>query len=813
MFRSLILFMTVVNVCACGAQNVSGVTSPFFSVFFYASGKTLDIHRADGSLLFQNVRCEYLVGDRIVPATLPEYSPVLQKRPFHDDVGTGECLDILFSSQMEHFSIRAEIKLYHHEALLTIRMEVENLSNHHQPLRELRPLVVDGHAGSGLYFGNDMEHIRLLSHGYSFLDCGELYKLKNQHFETISNWNVALFNTAKKQGMTIGALKHDNTETQLVVGHRPDSEPAAGQKSMVFRVICSTNKKHSAMMRYFKTDSRTFLPTGWGRDYEKDGWLPDTVNVHHDYRLAPGARLSTGPVAVITAERPHRTLEYWAALNRILNKIQLPRTLPAGWCSWPDMYYNINETKILRIADFAAGQYLQDFGFSVIQIDDGFQRQWGDWEGNLYFPRGMKWLAEEIQKRGFTPGIWLAPYAISINHKLVSQNPELLYQEPAGGFRTLTYYIGIPVYGLDISLPRSQEWVKSLFQRFSGRGYKFFKLDYIYDTVLNAKQFADPHLTKSQVYRRGLRNIRTAAGDRAWILECGALSAAGLCDSWRINADIGASWFELVKVRGTGRAVAKRYYLHGRLFHNDPDHLVVRDPLTLDQARVLATNVALSGGQVLAGDELYNLPAERLGIIKKVLPPCGKAATPLDLFEKQMPEIFVRKIKRDFEEWWMLTVINWQNTPAEKTITLNWPDFDPDAQYSAFEFWEQSFLGLVRRQISLKLAPTSVKVIALRTVTKHPQIIGTDRHITQGGIELDGIAFDKDSQVLTGRFYGARTHDFNLILYTPGKLEIEKAEAGGASVSVQRTSPDLSKIVFHFKDKTADFNIVFGDGP
>ena len=52
--------------------------------------------------------------------------------------------------------------------------------------------------------------------------------------------------------------------------------------------------------------------------------------------------------------------------------------------------------------------------------------------------------------------------------------------------------------------------------------------------------------------------------------------------------------------------------MHGRLWANDPDCLLVRTDrtkLTLDETRTLASAIGLSGGMMLSSDDLDKVPA------------------------------------------------------------------------------------------------------------------------------------------------------------------------------------------------------------
>ena len=61
---------------------------------------------------------------------------------------------------------------------------------------------------------------------------------------------------------------------------------------------------------------------------------------------------------------------------------------------------------------------------------------------------------------------------------------------------------------------------------------------------------------------------------------------------------------------------------------------------------------------------------------------------------------------------------------------------DASKTYIAFEFWTQQLLGEFRGTMPLRLNPASVQLVSLREVLPHPQIAGTSRHFTQGGLEI-----------------------------------------------------------------------------
>ncbi|HMK11260.1 MAG TPA: hypothetical protein VK461_06745, partial [Acidimicrobiales bacterium] len=77
---------------------------------------------------------------------------------------------------------------------------------------------------------------------------------------------------------------------------------------------------------------------------------------------------------------------YAARLGERLGR-RRPRR-PKVWCSWYSFYGNIDEQRLIEVlAD------LRGLPFDTFQIDDGWQREIGDWRANDGFGSGMRSLA------------------------------------------------------------------------------------------------------------------------------------------------------------------------------------------------------------------------------------------------------------------------------------------------------------------------------------------------------------------------------------------------------------------------------------
>ena len=332
-------------------------------------------------------------------------------------------------------------------------------------------------------------------------------------------------------------------------------------------------------------------------------------------------------------------------------------------------------------AAFAA-EHLRPFGLEYIQVNEGFQRWHGDWEGNERFPHGMKWLADRIRSYGFKPGIWLSPYVVSEPTELFRSHPEWLVRNPDGSPQRVGNWpadADPPAdedprrYCLDITHPGAAQWLHDLVHTVaSDWGYEMIKIDFVAWSILAARRYHDPAVSSAQAYRRGMEIMRRAAGDRCHILECGpGATTVGLIDSMRIEADVyygfsEAAWETYFRHPAcSASAAAKRYYFHKRTWINDVDHLCT-DLLNNQQAEAAATLIAMSGGNMMSGDRLTHLEPYKIEVLKKITPAFGQAAVPVDLFDTDMPSVFALRIKKPFGEWTVAAFFNADLTSADR---------------------------------------------------------------------------------------------------------------------------------------------------
>ena len=523
----------------------------------------------------------------------------------------------------------------------------------------------------------------------------------------------------------------------------------------------------------------------------------------------PGDADATDARVIPEFMKRHRGLEYYAPIDKSVFK-----TPPSGWCSWYYYYRNLNEAEAVKNLEWMA-RNLAPFGAEYVQIDDIWQLQgddnskwWRDWTG-VYedrFPHGMKWLADEIHRRGMKAGIWLACFG-QTNSQLVEDRPDLWLRNEQGQYVNAGW---VGRYLCDPSTDAAQDYLGELFTRLAEDwGYDYFKIDGQPPTAQLLRRFQkslrDPTRSGDEAYRMGLRAIREAIGPQRFLLGCWGTPTEGIgfMNGSRTGGDVGASW------RGFQPAIdctMRWYFTHNIAWYADPDTLLVRPPLTLDQARAWASLYGLTGQLLMASDKMYELPADRVEVLKRVFPPADLRPMCLYAYEGR-PRLWhmvarVPGLQRD-----VVGLFNW--TGSAQPAQLNFADlgdgFDNGGPVGVYDFWNGRYVGRFENGIRLTQKPTSCDVLSVCALADRPQLISTSRHITQGAIDLEQIDWEPDTASYSGVSKCVKDDPYTLtfLLDTAG-------QESWTAISAQTSGPEavidvqwpLARVSFTPKEST-----------
>jgi hypothetical protein len=466
--------------------------------------------------------------------------------------------------------------------------------------------------------------------------------------------------------------------------------------------------------------------------------------------LKDEVRLKDGTV-IRNYYRDRLQVKYYQPIDKV--RFPLP---PSGWCSWYFYYQEINEDEVKRNAQWIA-ENLKDYGARVVQVDDGWQGtghglgENRDWTTiNNRFPGGMDGLASYIKSLGLTPGLWLAPHGQS-NEAVIKKYPGAFLLKPDGTSASSTWE---GKFLVDPSSPEAQSYMKELFTTLSKWGYDYFKIDgqpTVIREFRNKKSFMKNQDGDTDIYyRRTLESIREAIGPDRYLLGCWVvpLEGVGHMNGSRTSADVVLGW---AGFKTALRATMQYYYLHNIAWYSDPDVMLLRAPLTLDQARAWATLQGLTGQALMSSDRLMDLSAERIEMMRRVYPAVD--IRPVDLFTSERNKrIWDLKIKHLGRNYDVVGLFNYDEaTPA--SIRVSWKDLGlpEEGLVHVFDFWNREYLGAWERGIALELPPTSTRVLTLVPVKESVQLISTSRHITQGWVDLLAERYTAARNSYTGK--------------------------------------------------------------
>lgn len=510
-------------------------------------------------------------------------------------------------------------------------------------------------------------------------------------------------------------------------------------------------------------------------------------------------------------------LEAYADAIAQYYRIQLGPIL-TGYCTWYSNPHGgaSDETHIVELAN-AVAEKLKPYGFDFVQIDDKWQlgkRRNGPAK-NFYthhpkgpYPGGMKKTADAIRSVGLAPGIWFMPFAGDREDPFFQEHLDWFVKRKDG----TPYWARWGGTSLDMTNPDTQVYVRSIVRRIAHDwGYSYFKMDglwmgtatkltyvnnkYVQDDI-GAAVFQNPYKTHIEAYRDGLKLVREAAGRDVFFLGCNVSQnmrsfggSFGLLDAMRIGPDNGTNWKSLCRGPWHG---TNRYFLHGRVWYNDPDPIYVREKLPLAHARLLSSWVTLTGELNVFSEWLSGLPEDRVDLLRRTMPNHGLKPRPVDLFENELSKIWLltdtrRQPRRD-----VIGLFNWKEKEPDKIdYSLSWIGLPQAKRYVGYDYWADRFVPSFADRLQCTLEPGSCRILAVRAESDHPQLISTSRHITQGIVDVIEERWDADDLTLRGRskIVGGDPYELRIVVPTNPKYVLDDVtispKQGDESISPQ----------------------------
>ncbi len=522
-----------------------------------------------------------------------------------DGLGEGRAFVIYFSGKAELPALTADFSFYEGRDAVAMGLQVDNTTGHPFLLNELLP-VSCGEKGGGLSFGS-LSDCKVLRDNWARLDNEHhLYSLKPGVRVDAPN-SLLLYDAKAGAALACGIF-----------------EPAKCLTS--FQVACSEGRERSIE---FSARQRP-LVGGGGEDDGRGITLRDNQS------------FSAGRIALVFDEDPHAALEKYALSVGMANNVLRLERIPCGWACRANHPGGVSEQQILSHAEFVAGE-LRRYGLRDVLVDAGWQASGtfsgGPWKPGEQFPNGMKSLVEKVHAKGLNIGLWVRP----LDFESVRLDPSGVYAKQLWQREAARI---------------SQEW-----------GFDFIKTDLVdWDAFDRQDRFLpeDDSATTNEAVRSLLEGMRKGLKPGAFLLglESAFPATLGMIQGAGIVRDVDAARWQTVRESGV-KAAALRYHLNNAVCLNDSGYLSVNTPATVSQARALGSLIALSGGCLFLGDSLVSMKEKKISTIKKLIPPFGKAARPIDLLEKEAPQVWVLEVEKPFGKWHIVGLFNWDPTLRE----------------------------------------------------------------------------------------------------------------------------------------------------
>lgn len=170
--------------------------------------------------------------------------------------------------------------------------------------------------------------------------------------------------------------------------------------------------------------------------YDKTRVVTGINPTQFNFNLKPGDEFEA-PEAVMTFSREgHNGMSQnmHAFVNdHIVRGEWSKKARPVLLNSWEANYFDINESKLVALAKKG-----KEVGVELFVMDDGWfgdrhddKRALGDWFVNTKkLPRGVKGLAEKINKVGLDFGIWIEPEMVNVDSDLYRAHPNWAIEIP-----------------------------------------------------------------------------------------------------------------------------------------------------------------------------------------------------------------------------------------------------------------------------------------------------------------------------------------------------------------------------------------------
>ena len=691
-------------------HSVDSIEGKDLSVSVDSDGSYSITHEGiSGNVVHSGVEAE--VDSRVLQSSAyPQHKTA--KSEFHDEFGAGSILTVTHTGLQGAPDLVCSLRVYRDQPWGDIQVKVVNTTGRDITVQAIRSLHTTD--APVINLNGPVSADRILSDSYSedrpqlaIYDLGAAPK--GMHRAVGSQ---LIYNRQSGNSLFLGALTSDRLLTIFHLKAQPQGDGSQ---------ILSYESEATGTTEIMKRESLAHSPA--------------SEQVSLSLPVHTGDSLSSERLMIAVGTDYHALLEQYGNTIRILHKARVTTPTPIGWWSWTAYYFGLNQGAAITTAEWLA-ENLKKSGYTYYQIDEGYQYARGEYttpDANL-FPRGLRYVGDEVRRNGLTFGVWTAPFEVSERASVYQNHKDWLLHNAAGQLIHIGHVTNHndPLYVLDTTNPGAQNYLRETYTTLYNWGVRFIKMDFMDDSAVEGAYYR-PNTTALEAQRIGLEIIRSAVGNDVVLDKDGSpmLNPVGIVDAGRVSQDTGHT-FDASRDAASG--IAARYYMNRNFFVADPDAFTVstqtvddqswhggQHALTLDEAKVSIALAAVSGGMFELGDDLPTLgsAADRLALVKNTdlidMARLGRASIPTDLLtyapEDKQPSVFL--LKEDNRQS-ILTIFNWTEKERDRSVDLTSFGLKAPSNYGITEvFGDKSCCDTSTSTIHLAQAPHSVRMFKL----------------------------------------------------------------------------------------------------
>lgn len=420
--------------------------------------------------------------------------------------------------------------------------------------------------------------------------------------------------------------------------------------------------------------------------------------------------------------------EAFTAFSDLLPPI-FPAPKPAiGWNSWDYYFFTVSMESIIENMEEIRKDSVLFQAVKYIVIDEGWEHMNGEWQPNYKFPGGLERIVDEIEGRGFVPGIWTAPLLINPMSLPGWRKPELMVKNENGD-PYLDPFSGC--YLIDPTVPAAKDFLRGIYTKLYRIGFRLFKVDYV-SSLVSAQRFFDRTKGPYDALRELFSLIRECVTGQSHILGCSlpAECGPGYADSGRTGIDIHNQW---AHVEWAAECFTFKYWMNGRVWINDIDFLVTRGKdtsletetnvlnanannpnpprwrrgpvFTKEESQTWTNIVLMSGGNVFLSDRISILNETGREYIQQGIQTTGVSAEPLDLCVGYHASFWLQTMKNEQR----LTWINWEEEACQ--MDFNFHEYGLETPAALKDMWNGEPVAINNGRVSLTLQPHESRVL------------------------------------------------------------------------------------------------------